>query len=113
VQKRFDMIGEKARYFLQCKATLTPRQMASSAGYRSAGRAGSNAQSSCPLVASRATTRSNGVQKTSLPAAKIGVTSKELRVKAAPCRVLRHRYDRSRRPGASAILAFVISVAVE
>ena len=50
------------------------------------GRTGSKTQSSCPFVASRAMTRSNGVQKTSLPAAGIGVTSKELRVKAAPCR---------------------------
>ena len=66
--------------------TATPRQMASSAGCRSAGRTGSNTQSSCPFVASRAMTRSNGVQKTSLPAARIGVTSKELRVKAVSCR---------------------------
>ena len=56
-------------------------------GCRSASRR-SNTQSSRPLVASRAMTRSNGVQKTSFPATRTGVTSKELRAKITmPCRV--------------------------
>ena len=62
----------------------TPRRRGRSRS--AAGSSGSNAHSSRPVAGSSATTRSNGVQSTSLPSARIGVTSKALRLKASPRR---------------------------
>ena len=68
------------------RQTATPRQMKPAAGRKSVASAGSKAQSSRPVSGSRATTRSKGVHKTSLPSASTGVPSKELLLKAAPRR---------------------------